>query len=165
MNLYYSYIKRPVIKIIRIFRLLPMLWRFESWDQYHLFSTLHDIMIEFRRDWLDCKKIHIIEKSRLLNIKTLTIAANIFKRLAADEYGQTPFLDYETPKMSSTPHSYDAKGKVEYYRVIFTYSSEEAEKLARIKSKKQAKVAAKLRENDIDLLAKILKTQSQKWWD
>lgn len=120
------------------------LWKYRSWD----YSGLLLLMETATKDMHECHKNHGHLMRSEETAKELLIVSTLLKRIREDKY-------------TDEVQGYEAKeGKLfggEFYQKPNTLPS--------IKYKRFYKMREAVKQNDLDLVCKLMKTKLQSWWD
>lgn len=134
----------PIWKFFRtVYKLRKSLWYYRSWD----YGGLLYLMEEATKDMHECHKNHghLIRSEE--TAKELLIVSTLLKRIREDNY---------TDEVQGFKHT---EGKMfgEFYQKPNTLPS--------IKYKKFYKMREAVKQNDLDLVCKMMKTKIFTWWD
>lgn len=135
----------PLWKFFRTtYKLRKSLWYYRSWD----YGGLLYLMEEATKDMHECHKNHGNLVRSEDTAKELLIVSILLKRIRGDNY-------------VNEVQGYEAKeGKLfggEFYQKPNTLPS--------IKYKRFYKMREAVKQNDLDLVCKLMKTKLQSWWD
>lgn len=156
----YRYLFKVIPRRVgRIFRWLPTLWSFESWDYSHMYAHFNLALIEMKNFYAEPNGVMSCEEHRLWVHKQLTILSGIMERLQQGDYDQAFYN--KLPK--STMNSVKIQNSI-YHRVSFDFKSEADEKLHARLLDIHIKREQALIKQDFALFGKIL-AKSQRFWD
>lgn len=136
-----------------------------EWDFGPLLSVMLWKLEDMKGFWANPDNVHIIEKSRLRNLRNISICCFLLRRIREDDYME--ICGYDTMKhigMRSEP----CKDREGYSTLELYYIGAETEKekeAAEKKYKRVVKKAKAIQEYDIQLFFKIFQRHFQEWWD
>jgi hypothetical protein len=139
-----------------------------EWDDSYLLDIIRFKLEDMRDFWKNPDNIHISEKSRLRNLKNISICAFLLKRLTTDEYYDKISMKHAKKwgELNIVRQGIDKSGLYTLTEFKYTkaHTSKDNEK-AKKESKRLHGKADKIKQHDKDLFFKIFSKQYESWWD
>lgn len=142
----------------------PIIWKDRQWDHQFIYAVLRH-------------KLHLTEQlirhqgHHLYHVKDadkIKICINLLDRLMKDEYHETAFKAHEKKWGEMKINFKDSINYPGMHEAVITHPNVKTDK-DKITERKDFKIAsnheAALRENDLDLLFKMMRKHIQSWWD
>jgi len=150
--------KQLIKNIIRIIQWIPILWEDRDWDYTHLYQILQYKISRMRPEMTN-------HENSELEQKHMRICENLLQRLMDDKYD-----DFYMDKLENKYGDYitipEKKGDAKIFSLSRNKIKSDSDKKEYSKDcKKYFKLANKVKENDKDLLFKIMKKRIEGWWN
>lgn len=140
----------------------------QEWDWVYLLDIIRFKLEDMREFWSDPDNVHIIEKSRLRNLKQISICAFLMKRLAEDQYESEHIhkpLEAKWGKLQMIDKKILTNGlMVPVIRHEKATSYREYKK-TRKELSRLLKKSGKIREYDMELFCRIFSKHYRSWYD
>ena len=152
-SVYYN-IKYGIKNLIR-FR--KVIWNFRPWDQSYLLNIMEETFTQMAEGH---DKGHLVKAPR--SARELRVAANLCKRLSADDYLGRNHSDYfDQVKLDFQKMDGDDR----FFEMVHIYKDPSKAADLERKSRVTFKLEGKIRKNDLDLLTKMMNRHLLSWWD
>jgi hypothetical protein len=142
----------------------PVIWPDRNWDHQFIYEVLKH-KLHLTEQLIRHDGIHI---NHLRDAKRIKLCVDLLDRLINDEYHETAFKSHQKKWGKPKFNWLDSKEHSDMTELKITHPNVETAEDEK-KQSKQFKVCAKnevnLREQDLDLLFKIMRKHVQEWWD
>lgn len=149
--------------IRNLIRWFPVIWQDRNWDQYYIYVILH-------------KKLFLMERAlrngcHLYADKTadqVKVCVLLLDRLIKDEYHENAFKRHEEKWGEADFNFEDIEDRPGMSQLLITrpnVKDEKDDENERKEFRRYSNHEQKLREQDLDMLFKIMRKHIQGWWD
>ena len=159
-NAYYN-VKCGIQNLISWF---PIIWADRNWDHYFIYVTLRH-------------KLHLTEQlirnhghhtKHIQDANTIKVCINLLDRLMKDEYHENAFKRHDEKWGEPEFRWEDCEDKPDLCELHIDRDKVESNE-DKTKERKEFRIAsnheATLREQDLDMLFKLMRKNIQTWWD
>lgn len=142
----------------------PAVWRDRQWDHQYIYMMMR-AKLNFQEQYIRKYGIHI---NNIEDANKIKVCVNLLDRLIKDEYHETAFKNHEKKWGQMQLNFKDTKDYPDMQEAVITHpyvKTNEDKKNERKDFRRSCNHETDLREQDLDLLFKMMRKHIQGWWD